>query len=257
MRGADLMHATSYLNSQLMDSIAEADFWDQRPFPWINPQGFVHPERFAELLDNLPDISLFHGAFYGERKHGQKSHDRYVLDYADGMTLPRPWQDFIQELRSDIYRDFVCRLLRVRHIRFRFHWHYTPPGCEVSPHCDSRGKAGSQIFYLNTEDNWDPSWGGETVVLDDEGRFPAESAPAFEDFTAEYAAETLDNRSLLFARRGNSWHGVRAVRCPEGQLRKVFIVVFESHRPLRMAIKKARRAVRGKPLVTDKERLQY
>ncbi len=81
--------------------------------------------------------------------------------------------------------------------------------------------------------------------------------PYYERFTAEYAAETMGNRSLLFARRGNSWHGVRAVRCPEGQLRKVFIVVFESHRPLRMVLKKARRAIRGKPLVTEKERMQY
>ncbi len=251
------MGAISYLNLELMNSIDPGEFRAREPFPWLNPQDFIRPQRYRELLDNLPDISLFRGAFNGTRKHGQASHDRYVLDYSDGMTLPRPWEEFVLELRGDAYRDFVCRLLQVRDIRFRFHWHYTPAGCEVSPHCDSRGKIGSQIFYLNEAGDWNPEWGGETVVLDDGGRFSADSAPAFEDFIAEYSAETMDNRSLLFARRGNSWHGVRAVRCPEGYFRKVFIVVYESRRPLRMALKKARRAVLGKPLVTEKERLQY
>jgi hypothetical protein len=42
----------------------------------------------------------------------------------------------------------------------------------VSPHCDSPKKLGSHIFYLNTKEDWDPSWGGETLILDDGGRLP-------------------------------------------------------------------------------------
>ena len=130
-------------------------------------------------------------------------------------------------------------------------------GGEVSPHCDSKGKIGSQIFYLNTGDDWQRDWGGETVVLDDGGRIGPDNAPAFEDFDAEYPAETADNRSLLFGRRGNSWHGVRRIDCPEGYYRKVFIVVFEEHRPIKVAVKKFKRLVTGKPLVTHKESLMY
>lgn len=37
----------------------------------------------------------------------------------------------------------------------------------------------------------------------------------------------MDNRSLLFTRKAGSWHGVRALRCPVGIYRKVFIVVVE------------------------------
>jgi hypothetical protein len=37
----------------------------------------------------------------------------------------------------------------------------------------------------------------------------------------------MDNHSFIFARRGNSWHGVREIDCPEDRLRKVFIVVVE------------------------------
>ncbi len=251
------MSSTRYLNSDVMDGIDPGEFRQRSPFPWVNPQFFIRPERYAELLESMPGIDQFRPFFGKQRKHGQASHDRYVLDYERGMELARPWEEFVAELCSDYYRRFVCRLLGVSAVRFRFHWHYTPNGGEVSPHCDSKGKIGSQIFYLNTQQDWNTDWGGETVVLDDGGRFRADSAPAFEDFIAEYPAETVDNRSLLFGRRGNSWHGVRRINCPEGHYRKVFIVVFEEHRPLAMAGKKLKRLVQGKPLVTDKERLMY
>jgi hypothetical protein len=251
------MSTTSYLNTSVLDAIDTTGFQQQHPFPWTNPQYFIRPENYQQLLDTMPDISEFRAFFGKQRKHGQASHDRYVLDYEDGMRLHPAWQAFIDELRGPVYRQLVCRLLGVTDVRFRFHWHYTPDGGEVSPHCDSKGKIGSQIFYLNTDADWNRDWGGETVVLDDGGRIGQENAPAFEDFDAAYPAETADNRSLLFGRRGNSWHGVRRIKCPEGHFRKVFIVVFEEHRPVKTALKKVRRFLTGKPLVTHKESLMY
>ncbi len=251
------MNSSQYLNSEVVEAINPASFQAQQPYPWINPQFFIRPERYEELLQSMPPLEQFRSFFGKQRKHGQGSHDRFTLDYERGMELSSHWRDFVEELCGDQYRDLVCKLLDVPQVRFRFHWHFTPNGGEVSPHCDSKGKIGSQIFYLNTEDDWQWDWGGETVVLDDRGRFPAESAPAFEDFDAEYPAETRDNRSLIFGRRGNSWHGVRRINCPENYYRKVFIVVFEEYRPLRMLAKQARRLVTGKQLVTDKERLMY
>jgi hypothetical protein len=251
------MTSMSYLNSAVLDAIDPELFQAQQPFPWINPQHFIVEERYRELLANLPDITSFSAFFGKKRKHGQASHDRFILDYERGMELSPQWRDFVEELCGDRYRQFICNLLNVSHVRFRFHWHYTPNGGEVSPHCDSRGKLGSQIFYLNTADDWEWSWGGETVVLDDKGRFATDSAPSFEDFAAEYPAQTRDNRSILFGRRGNSWHGVRRINCPENYYRKVFIVVFEEYRPFHMAWKKTRRLLTGKQLVTQKESLMY
>ncbi|MEM9254105.1 MAG: 2OG-Fe(II) oxygenase [Pseudomonadota bacterium] len=248
---------STYLNSAVLDGIETAQFQGQQPFPWANPQYFILPERYQVLLDAMPDIDQFRAFFGKQRKHGQGSHDRYVLDYERGMALSEQWREFVEELCGDSYRNFVCRLLGVDNVRFRFHWHYTPNGGEVSPHCDSKGKIGSQIFYLNTDLDWRWKWGGETVILDDSGRFSPDNAPSFEEFDAQYAAETRDNRSLIFGRRGNSWHGVRRIDCPPDYYRKVFIVVFEEHRPGRMFWKKARRLLRGKPLVTDKESLMY
>ena len=52
-------------------------------------------------------------------------------------------------------------------------------------------------------------------------------------------------------------HGVRAIECPEGALRKVFIVVFEDYRRVRMLTKRMTRLIKGKPLVAEKELGMY
>lgn len=247
----------SYLDTNFIERFDPMSFREARPYPWMNPEGILTPEAYAELVGNMPDISLFTGSFGVQRKFGQHSHERFILEYVDGLDLPAPWQAFVDELKGDAYRDFVTDLLGRRHFRFRFHWHYTPRGCSVSPHCDARGKLGSHIFYLNDAEEWDTAWGGETVILDDHGRFPTQSSPAWEDFDLAVPAETAGNRSLIFGRRGNSWHGVRELTCPEGAYRKVFIVVFEDYHPRRMLIKRAKRLLKGQPLVTEKERAMY
>jgi hypothetical protein len=246
----------NYLDRSFIERFDPRTFREAKPYPWTNPEGILTPEGCQTLVKNMPDISLFTPSFGVQRKYGQQSHERYLLEYVDGLPIPAPWQAFVDELKGDLYRGFIADLLGRGHFRFRFHWHYTPRGCSVSPHCDARGKLGSHIFYLNDE-SWDPAWGGETVILDDHGRFPAQSSPGWEEFDEAIPAKTGINRSLIFGRRGNSWHGVRELTCPEGAYRQVFIVVFEDYHPGRMFMKRARRLLRGKPMVTEKERAMY
>lgn len=219
----------SILDFERLEAIDPVSYQGQHPYPWVNPEGLLTPEGFDALRASMPDLSLFQKKFGVQRKSGQQPHDRYTLEYTSETKLSEPWRSFMQELTSDRYRDALCRLLGVRSLDLNFHWHYTPRGCSVSPHADSKRKLGSHIFYFNTEQDWDESWGGETVVLDDKGRFPTRSAPAFEDFDSEITSKAIGNYSFLFSRRGNSWHGVREIRCPEGQMRKVFIVVLNSN----------------------------
>ena len=218
-----------YLDFERINRIDPIGFQTQEPYPWINPEGVLTEEGYHRLLDTLPPLSLFEQLMGKTRKHGQRSHDRFTLEYTDDLDVAQPWKDFVAEIRGNEYMNFLRRLLKVRSVRLSYHWHYTPKGCSVSPHCDAKYKLGSHIFYFNTEKDWDPAWGGETLILDDGGRFDPKSAPAFEDFDREMGSVTLGNSSLLFRRKGNSWHGVREIRCPEGALRKVFIVVINSN----------------------------
>ena len=222
----------SYLDFDHLHSLDPAAFQSQHPYPWINPEALLTEEGYQELLETLPHSSLFTPIFDKQRAHGQRSHDRYGLAYRPHIPLAAPWREFIAELSGPDYRQFLHQMLGTRFFDVGFHWHYTPNGCSVSPHCDAKYKLGSHIFYFNTDQDWDPAWGGETVILDDAGRFNRESAPQFEDFEQAIPSQSLGNRSLLFARRKNSWHGVREMRCPEDRMRKVFIVVINRHTPL-------------------------
>ena len=220
----------NYINFDFLESFDPKKFQNQQPYPWWNPEGALTAEGYQRLLETLPDVSMFDQKFGVQRAHGQYAHDRYALEYEEGLDLPGPWQDFMAELKGDRYHKFLCRLFGVRSVFLNFHWHYTPNGCSVSPHCDNKRKLGSQIYYFNTEDDWDPSWGGETLILEDEsGQLDRKSAPAFEAFSRATPAIALGNRSLFFGRSEHSWHGVREIQCPEGKLRKVFIVVVNSN----------------------------
>lgn len=217
----------TYLDYERLAALDHRAFQVQTPYPWINPEGLLTDAGYQRLLETLPEVSRFRPDFGIPRSHGQRPHDRYSLDYHQGLAIPEPWQDFIDELRRARYRRFLWRMFGRRFLWLNFYWHYTPTGGSVSPHCDAQRKLGSHIFYFNTERDWDPAWGGQTLILDDNGRFDRASAPKFEAFERVITTEALGNRSVLFARREKSWHGVREIQCPEGAFRKVFIVVID------------------------------
>lgn len=234
-----------YLDFHRLDGVSTSDFRGASPYPWINPQGALTPEGFQALVASLPDQARFRPVFGARRAHGQHPHDRYALEYHPQLDVAAPWHEFISELNGERYRDFLSRLFGRRRFQFNFHWHYTPAGCSVSPHCDATRKLGSHIFYFNTTADWEPQWGGETLILDDHGRFPRSSAPGFDDFDEVIAGQHLGNYSLLFQRRHNSWHGVREITAPAGHYRKVFIVVIND--PLLLKLHQLRQLFKGKP----------
>lgn len=220
-----------YIDFHRLQEIGPEDFLQRHPYPWWNPTNTLTPEGFDRLVRNLPDVNLFSRSFGKRRSHGQKPHDRYTLNYHPDLDIPEPWHEFVAEIQGERYSRFIRHMFDVPTFALSLHWHYTPNGCSVSPHCDAKRKLGSHIFYFNTEADWDPAWGGETLLLDDAGRFKRESAPAFSEFTRIIPTESMGNRSLLFARTDHAWHGVKEIQCPEGSMRKVFIVVINRMTP--------------------------
>lgn len=214
-----------YLDIEKLRSLRLEDFLATKPYPYFNSDGVLTESGFQDLLANMPPLDMFEQKFGYERRAGQAPHDRYSLEYTRGMSVPKPWQEFIRELCSDAYRGQIERLFNARKVEFRFHWHYTPSGADVSPHCDARREHGSHLFYFNSTQDWDPAWGGATLVLDDGGRLDYNSAPALEDFDNIIECKSFGNYSALIKRSDHAWHAVRPINCPQGLLRRVFIVV--------------------------------
>ena len=231
----------TYLNFERLDEIDAGAFRAQKPFPWVNPVGALTDEGYWCLLDTLPEVSLFERSVGKVRKYGQRSHDRFNLEYQKALELSEPWRAFIDELTGEEYHRFLERMFGRGSFRLRFHWHYAGNGSSVSPHCDSNQKLGSHVFYLNSSREWDPDWGGATWVLEDGGRFARRTSPEFEDFDQAQPSVFLDNTSFLFQRTGRSWHGVREIHCPEDALRRVFIVVIDGWRFRERAVTRLQR----------------
>jgi len=216
----------AFLNTGVLNEIDPHAFQATEPFPFLEIDGILTRDGHQALIRDLPDPTMFSQVFGRRRRYGQRSHDRFVLQYHPLKGIPELWRDFIRELHGAPYRQFAVGLLGRDDFILHFHWHYTPRGCSVSPHCDAEWKLGSHIFYLNTASDWDPAWGGETIALGGKPGLDPRSAPEFEDFPIQIASHPMGNRSLIFRRDAESWHGVRALQCPVGALRKVFIVEF-------------------------------
>jgi len=215
-----------YIDIDKLRNLSLEEFLAIEPYPYFNSHGVLTESGFQDLLGNMPSLDMFDQRIGEQRRAGQAPHDRYSLEYTPGMPVPAPWQEFIGELCSDAYRHEVQRLLGANKVEFRFHWHYTPSGCDVSPHCDARREHGSHLFYFNSQDDWDPAWGGATLVLDDGGRLDYNSAPAIEEFDAVHECQSIGNYSALMLRTDHAWHAVNPIACPADRLRRVFIVVI-------------------------------
>ncbi|APZ42741.1 2OG-Fe(II) oxygenase [Acidihalobacter ferrooxydans] len=236
-----------FIDEAVMSTLqADADaFRKRKPYPHQSIQGFLKQSAFDRLCREAPAPETMTRERH-RRAYGQKPHERLSLQVVPRSEdqISEPWRRFIGELRGPAYQNFWRTLLGLpawAPVIFSMHWHYAPAGASVSPHTDARRKIGSHIFYLNTPEDWDEDWGGQTLVLDDAGRFKRHSAPDFDDFEVAAASKVLGNSSFLFAQTTRSWHAVRELRNPPGHLRKVFIVV-----PNRLSFQVLSRRLRGK-----------
>jgi len=221
----------TYLNFDCIQGISAEKFQKEQPYPWVNIPGTLTEEGYAQLRRTLPDGSLYERRVGYKRSHGQGYHDRSLLHYHPGLTLAEPWREFIAELQGEAYQSFIRRMLGLgpnKRLILTMEWYNAWQGCGVSPHCDARRKLATHIFYFNTEEDWDSSWGGDILILDDAGRLKRHSAPSFDDLRVASSLEARGNASLLFQRTAHSWHGVRPLQAPPERLRKLFLVTINA-----------------------------
>jgi hypothetical protein len=214
------------LNPDALAELSAPAFRQQRPYPWADIPNTLTAEGYERLRADLPDAAKFTRIEFEKTAGSGVGHDRLLLHYQQGMPLPGVWQEFLAELRGPEYAGFIRRMCGVgdsRPIMPTFEWYYAWQGCAVEPHCDARRKLVTHIFYFNSDDDWDPAWGGQILIMDDEGRLHRRSHPDFKDLKIAATLEARGNGSLLFCRTPHSWHGVLPLRSAPGSLRKIFI----------------------------------
>lgn len=217
-------------------------FTERKPFPWFNFHELLTPEAFAALHREYPTLDKFERHQDMARAHGQRPHNRYYLAYESSIykdlerkedegvmhydDLSPTWKAFMDAVEGDdTYRRFIGDLLGLADFETRYAWHVGVNGSEVSPHRDSDNKIGTHIFYFNTHEDWEPSWGGSTLALG--GKKVSALNPDFSDFATEESGPIIDNHSFLFKNTADAWHGVRALTSPEGSYRRLFNVIVQ------------------------------
>lgn len=224
------------IDYETLEKHGPREFKAALPFPWFGLKDFLTPTAFRELYGTFPSLDLFEMHRGRPRVHGQRPHDRYYLAldqsiYGNSGTvrrrqLSRVWRDFVAELEeSERYHAWLRDLLDVPTWEMRFAWHVGVRGDEVTPHADGEAKIGTHILYFNTSEDWQPAWGGQTLLLSD--KRTAAMNPEFKDFGATVETEMVDNRSLLFKNGPAAWHGVRPLQCPAGHHRRLFNIILE------------------------------
>jgi hypothetical protein len=217
-----------YLNRTAIEAISAEAFQSTRPYPWVRLENTLTPKGWERLRATLPDIEQFRMMVGVKRSYGQAPHNRGILHYQEGMDCADPWKEFISEIHGSAYDAFLRRMLGLRpnqEIILTMEWYYAWQGCSVSPHCDARRKLATHIFFFATDEDWPREWGGDILILDDEGRYQAHSAPKFDDLKVAASLDLRKNGSLLFQRTEHSWHGVRPLQSPKPDVyRKLFIV---------------------------------
>ena len=218
----------AYINYGNLEAVSSAAFQAQKPYPWAHMRDTLTPEGWNKLREALPDISDFQMMIGVKRSFGQAPHNRGILHYREGMACAQPWKEFIDELRGPAYQAFLRRTLGLKasqKIILTMEWYYAWQGCSVSPHCDARRKIATHIFFFADDEDWPRAWGGDILILDDEGRFKAHSAPKFDELKVAASLDLRKNGSLLFERTEHSWHGVLPLQSPRSDVyRKLFIV---------------------------------
>ena len=224
------MSHKTYLNLDCIENVSSTAFQEQEPYPWALMQGTLIPAAWDTLRANLPDMSQFQRMVGVKRGYGQAPHNRGLLHYRDGMAVAEPWREFIAELHGKAYDAFLRRMLGLgpdQQIILTMEWYYAWQGCSVSPHCDARRKLATHIFFFATDEDWPREWGGDILILDDQGRHKAHSAPTFNDLKVAASLDLRKNGSLLFQRTDHSWHGVQPLKSPrEDVYRKIFIITI-------------------------------
>lgn len=216
-----------YLNRACLKSLSSEKFQSRLPYPWANIENTLTPEGLETLRAALPPVEAGFDRQVGvHRAYGQAPHDRYLLHYRPGISIAEPWKEFLAELQGPVYQEFLRRMLGDRTFIPTYEWYYAWEGCAVSPHCDAKRKLATHIFYFNTKEDWSADWGGQILIMDSERKWPAHSGPSFEQLKVASSIDPRGNGSLLFQRTEHSWHGVRPLACPQGKLRRLFIVTI-------------------------------
>lgn len=190
------------------------------PFPHFCIDNFLDPE-FAERV---------HAAFpsFEEATRVGRSfaavNERGKIQMTDSGAFAEPIRALNEALASAEFLDLLGEVFEIPNLLADEQLvggglHQTGPRGHLDVHVDFNyikdrdlHRRLNILLYLNKD--WPESWGGQVELWDRDVR------------VRHHAFTPIFNRCVVFATSEISYHGVTAVRCPEGQSRKSFAAYY-------------------------------
>ncbi|CAN5833075.1 hypothetical protein BH23PLA1_BH23PLA1_10140 [soil metagenome] len=190
------------------------------PFPHFCIDGFLD-EAFAEqVLAAFP-------SFGDARKQGlsfDAVNERGKIQLTDSAAFPEPIAELNRALATPEFLGLLGHAFEIPDLRPDDELvgggiHQTGPRGHLDVHVDFNYIEQRQLHrrlnilvYFNK--NWRPEWGGNIELWDRDVK------------VCQHSFSPIFNRCVVFATSEISYHGVTAVRCPEGVSRKSFAAYY-------------------------------
>ena len=190
------------------------------PFPFFQVDGFLDEGAAQAVLDAFPsyeDALKMGRTFSAVNERGK-------VQVTDSRKFAEPVAELNRALAAPEFLELLGYAFGMRDVLADEQLvgggiHQTGPRGHLDVHVDFNYIADRQLhrrlnilIYFNKD--WDPSWGGDIELWDRDVKKCVHSfSPAF-------------NRCVVFETNEISYHGVSAVKCPEGRSRKSFAAYY-------------------------------
>lgn len=237
-----------------------------RPYPIGHIRPAMAEDVYGECLRNFPETSLFE--YVGEVGNKLSLSEKYASNNFRNLIQEKPvWRSLHGWIKSREFIESAFEALRERNVDLgyrssntaqrvigglrsiwrgrgrradlytsRFEFSMLPAaGGSVLPHTDNPEKVITIVISMVGDDEWSAEFGGGTDIL--EPRDEKLSFDRLNDRRPEYAELDIlhtytfqPNQAVVFAKTFNSWHGVRPMTGPNGELmRRSLTINIESH----------------------------
>jgi len=197
-----------------------AQFRAATPFPFLAIEQFLEPSFARELAASFPsyDDAVKTGRAFSAVNENRK------VQVSDYSVFPEPAKRLADALGEASFLDDLGYITGIP----RLHWdptfaggglHETASSGWLDVHVDFNFQEALDmhrrlniLVYLNPV--WEQAWGGELELWDVDVKH------------RQHVFAPTHNRCVLFETSAKSFHGVTAVRCPEGVARKSFAAYY-------------------------------
>lgn len=191
-----------------------------KPVPWFCIDQFLEPEFADEVYRSFPsfDEAVRSGRVFSAVNEKGK------VQITDSSKFPAPVLQLSKELNGREFLDLIEDVTGTPNLLADEQFvgggiHETGPRGHLDVHLDFDYIPERQLYrrfniliYFNKD--WQQDWGGQFELWNSDVS------------ELQHSFEPVFNRCVLFETNDQSWHGVNAVRCPEGQSRKSFAAYY-------------------------------